>query len=173
MVFAQNLHLPPEPAYEPNLQDPHRVSRVPSRPDVYWCQHHNGVFRSTDGAEHWEEIVDVAPSGFGFALAVHPLDAETAWLVPAVKDECRIPADGRLVVSRTRDGGRTWQALGGGLPRRDAYDLVYRHGLDVDGSGTRLAMGSTTGNLWLSEDAGGSWQELAAHLPPIACVRFA
>jgi hypothetical protein len=31
-----------------------------------------------------------------------------------------------------------------GLPQRDAYDLVYRHGLDVDPTGTRVAMGSTT-----------------------------
>jgi len=44
--------------------------------------------------------------------------------------------------------------------QEDAYDLVYRHGLDVDASGDRLAMGSTTGGLWLSEDQG---------VPGIAC----
>jgi hypothetical protein len=59
-----------------------------------------------------------------------------------------------------------------GLPQRDAYDLIYRHGLDVDGSGERLAMGSTTGALWNSDDGGRSWQLLNAHLPPIYAVRF-
>jgi hypothetical protein len=34
-------------------------------------------------------------------------------------------------------------------------------------------MGSTTGGLWLSEDAGESWQCVSNHLPPIYCVRFA
>ncbi len=33
--------------------------------------------------------------------------------------------------------------------------------------GTQLAMGSTTGSLWVSEDAGDAWQLVNAHLPPI------
>jgi hypothetical protein len=59
-----------------------------------------------------------------------------------------------------------------GLPQEHAYDLVYRHGLDVDASGNRLAMGSTTGGLWLSEDQGDSWRCLSTQLPPIYAVRF-
>jgi hypothetical protein len=35
----------------------------------------------------------------------------------------------------------------GTLPQRHAYDLVYRHGLDVDSTGDRLAFGRTTGSL--------------------------
>ncbi|MDI9793057.1 exo-alpha-sialidase, partial [Pseudomonas aeruginosa] len=46
-------------------------------------------------------------------------------------------------------------------------------GLDIDPSGERLAMGSTTGGLWLSENGGEDWQQLSANLPPIYCVRFA
>ena len=34
-------------------------------------------------------------------------------------------------------------------------------------------MGSTTGNLWVSEDGGDSWDHVSAHLPPIAVVQFA
>jgi len=93
--------------------------------------------------------------------------------VPAIKDEIRVPRDGALSVSRTRDGGKTWESLRDGLPQRDAYDLIYRHGLDVDESGTRLVMGSTTGALWISESGGERWQLLNAHLPPVYAVRFA
>jgi hypothetical protein len=50
---------------------------------------------------------------------------------------------------------------------------VYRHGLDIDSSGDRLAFGSTTGNLWVSDDQGDHWQLVSQHLPPIYCVRFA
>jgi hypothetical protein len=108
---------------------------------------------------------------FGFVVAVHPKDRETAWFVPAVKDECRVPVDGKLVVTRTRDGGKSFETLDGGLPT-GCWDLIYRHALDVDGSGERLAMGSTTGNLWVSEDGGENWDHVSAHLPPIAQVAF-
>ena len=104
-----------------------------------WVQHHNGIFRSTDGAATWSEITDVKPSTFGFPVAVHPRDPNTAWFVPAVKDEKRYPAGGCVVVNRTRDGGKTFETLTRGLPQKHAYDLVFRHALDVDESGDRLA----------------------------------
>jgi photosystem II stability/assembly factor-like uncharacterized protein len=135
-------------------------------------QHHNGVFRSTDRGRSWQEI-NAAVSGFGFAVAVHPRDGETAWFVPAVKDECRVPVDGKVVVTRTRDGGQSFDVLREGLPQEQAYDLTYRHSLDIDGSGDRLAFGSTTGSLWVSEDQGDRWESLSHFLPPVYCVRFA
>jgi hypothetical protein len=165
--------MPPDQALDPNVQDPHRMVSCAAQPDVMWVQHHNGLFRSTDGAASWTEITAGRPSSFGFAAAVHPRDPETAWFVPAIKDEKRIPVDGKLVVSRTRDGGRSFDVLTRGLPQAWAYDLVFRHGLDVDGSGDRLIFGSTTGNVWVTEDQGESWQAVAAHLPPVYCVRFA
>jgi photosystem II stability/assembly factor-like uncharacterized protein len=83
-----------------------------------------------------------------------------------------MPRDAAMVVNRTRDGGNHWETLREGLPQRDAYDLVYRHGLDVDATGDRLVMGSTTGALWVGENAGARWQLVNAHLPPIYDVRF-
>ncbi|HDR9159437.1 TPA: exo-alpha-sialidase [Burkholderia vietnamiensis] len=164
-------YMPPERRGEPNVQDPHRVVQCAAAPDVLWTQHHCAIFRSTDGAAHWQRI-DAQPSSFGFAVAVHPKDPDTAWFVPAVKDACRIPVNGRFVVTRTRDGGRSFESLSNGLPPAPAYDLVYRHGLAVDDTGTRLAMASTTGGLWTSGDGGENWRQVSAHLPPVYCVRF-
>ncbi len=166
-------YLPPEEAANPNAQDPHRLVQCRSNPEHLWVQHHNGIFRSTNGGRQWEEIENVQPSVFGFAVAVHPDDPNTAWFVPGVKDECRIPVDGRLVVNRTRDGGQSFEQLTNGLPGEHSYDLIYRHGLDIDGSGNRLVMGSTTGSLWITENGGDDWQCISTHLPPIHCVRFA
>jgi hypothetical protein len=137
-----------------------------------WVQHHCGVFRSADAAASWQEIANTALSRFGFTVAVDPKDANTAWFVPAVKDEKRVPVDARLAVTRTRDGGRSFEVLREGLPAEPAYDLIYRHALDVDGDGERLAFGSTTGGLWISENRGDSWHCVSAHLPPVAAVRF-
>jgi hypothetical protein len=49
---------------------------------------------------------------------------------------------------------------------------VYRHALAVSADGRTLAMGSTTGGLWVSSDEGANWRCLSRDLPPIACVRF-
>ena len=123
-------YMPPEQAGDPEIQDPHRLVRCEASPDSFWIQHHNGVFRAVDGIDRWTEIA--TPQSVRFAVAVHPRDPDTAWFVPGVKDEFRYPADGRLVVTRTRDGGSSFEVLTEGLPQTDAYDLVYRHGLEVD-----------------------------------------
>jgi hypothetical protein len=167
----QAHYMPPEKRGEEVSQDVHRLVCCAAQPDSFWVQHHNGVYRSTDDAASWQEIHTTALSAFGFAVVVDPNDAQTAWFVPAVKDEHRIPVDGKLAVTRTRDGGRTFDVLRDGLPEL-SYDLVYRHGFDIDASGTRLIMGSTTGGVWLSEDRGERWQCISAHLPPIYAVRF-
>jgi photosystem II stability/assembly factor-like uncharacterized protein len=164
-------YMPPERQLDPLVQDTHRIVRCAAAPDALWAQHHNGIFRTTDGGRSWNEI-KATPSSFGFAVAVHPRDPETAWFVPAIKDEFRVPVDAQLVVTRTRDGGKTFESLRKGLPQKHAYDLVYRHGLDVDETGDVLAMGSTTGSLWVSERQGESWSVISHHLPPIYCVRF-
>lgn len=166
-------YMPPELRGEPIAQDVHRLARCTAHPEIVWCQHHNGVFRSENSGADWREITAIRPSKFGFAVAAHPRDKLTAWFVPAIKDERRIPVDGRLVVARTRDGGMTFEVLSRGLPQRHAYDLVWRHALAVDATGEQLAFGSTSGGLWISDDGGDSWAMPEARLPPIAAVRFA
>lgn len=169
-MFA--AYMPPERREDPTIQDPHRMVQCAASPDHLWVQHHNGVFRSVDAARTWSEVANVAPSVFGFAVAVHPRDPDTAWFVPAIKDERRVPVDGKLVVARTRDGGTSFDICRKGLPQQDAYDLVYRHGLAIDANGEHLAFGSTTGNLWTSADQGDTWQAAPAHLPPIYALTF-
>lgn len=165
-------YMPEERAGDPNIQDPHRMVLCPAAPDVYWVQHHNGIFRSTDTAANWQEVAATKPPRYGFPVVVHPRDPDTAWFVPAAADESRFAPDGAVCVHRTRDGGASFEALREGLPQEHAYHLVYRHALDIDASGERLAMGSTTGGLWLSEDGGDHWQTLGLHLPPIYAVHF-
>lgn len=161
-------YLPPDQAENPNLQDVHQMRRAPSDPDRLYIQHHNAVFTSTTGGRTWQE----SSKAFGFSVAVHPRDPLTAWFVPGEKDEYRMPKDETFCVTKTTDGGKTFRSITKGLPGRPAFDLVLRHALDVDGSGDRLAFGSTTGNLWTSFDGGEGWELLSGHLPPVYCVRM-
>ena len=164
-------YMPPDLADDQNIQDAHAIAQCAAAPDTLWCQHHCGIWRSTDAGAAWHEIK--APvSSFGFAVAAHPKDPETAWFVPAASDQLRVPVDGALCVNRTRDGGKSFETLRSGLPQKDCYDLIYRHALAVSDDGQHLMMGSTTGNLWVSDDGGDSWRTLSNTLPPIFAVRF-
>jgi hypothetical protein len=164
-------YMPPNLQEEDAIQDPHLITQCRSAPDTIWMQHHNGIFRTHNRATQWQEITG-QPSSFGFAVAVHPNDPKTAWFVPAKKDQYRYPVDGKVVVSRTRDDGQSFEVLANGLPQENAYDIFYRHALAIDDSGETLAMGSTTGGLWISEDSGDHWECLSHTLPPIYVVRF-
>jgi hypothetical protein len=166
-------YMPPEQSRDPIAQDVHCLAQCPAAPNRMWVQHHNGIFVSSDEAETFSEITGVEPSVFGFPVVVHPRDPDTAWFVPEIKDEKRVPRNGKLVVTRTRDGGKSFEALSEGLPQSHAYDVVYRHALALDEGGERLAFGSTTGGLWVSENQGDSWTCLSHTLPPIYAVRFA
>lgn len=165
--------MPPERKFDPNIQDAHRLVQCRNEPDAMWIQHHNGIFKSTDRSENYTEIKNAAVSAFGFAVAVHPHDGNTAWFIPGVKDECRVTVDGKLVVTRTRDGAESFEELRTGLPQKHCYDIVFRHGLDIDETGDRLAMGSSTGGLWTTDSGGDSWDCVSTTLPQIYCVRFA
>jgi photosystem II stability/assembly factor-like uncharacterized protein len=152
--------------------DPHFVAMCPGSPDRLWQQNHTGVFTSGDGAATWRRVSkpDVGVH-FGFPIAADDADGNTAWVVPARGDDERMSIDGGLFVARTRDGGETWEALREGLPQENTYDVVYRHALDA--SGDRVCFGTTTGNVYLSEDRGESWRCLGHHFPPVHSVRFA
>ena len=165
--------MPPNLANSKNSQDAHLLAQCASDPDKMWIQHHNGIFVSSDGAKTWSEIENVRPSAFGFAVCVHPQDGNRAWFVPGVKDECRVPVDGKLVVTRTTDGGQTFESLCRGLPQQHCYDIVFRHAMDVDQSGENIIFGSSTGGVWISEDGGDSWNCASNTLPQIYVVQFA
>ena len=169
-------YTPPDMEEDENSQDPHCVVGCVAAPDVLWSQHHCGIYRSVDAGKFWQQITTPIskdfPSVFGFAVAVDPANPLRAWFAPAIKDEKRYPVNGKLVVTRTDDGGKTFKAFDKGLPQTDAYDLVYRHGLAVAPNGQDLAMASTTGSLWVSGDAGESWETVSQNLPPVAVVKF-
>lgn len=160
----------PDPAVEWG-HDPHFVTQCPGQPDHLWQQNHCGVFYSDDGARNWRKVSkpDMGVH-FGFPIAADANDGRTAWVVPARADSERMAIDGGLFVARTTDGGESWQSFRQGLPQESAYDIVLRHALDA--SGDCLCFASTTGNVYLSEDRGETWQCLGNNLPPVYSVRF-
>ncbi|MEI7743655.1 MAG: exo-alpha-sialidase [Chloroflexota bacterium] len=135
-------------------------------------QNHCGVYRSEDGGEAWEEITTGLPSEFGFAIAAHPRDPDTAWTIPLTEAE-----DGRFMpgasaaVWRTHDAGATWIRSGEGLPQENAFIGVLREAMAVDRlDRVGVYFGTSTGQLYASADEGLTWSRIADNLPPIWSV---
>src|ERR1700741_295102 len=106
------------PAKHPEVgQCVHKVVNHPSRPERLFLQNHWGLYRSDDWGEAWTDIANGVPSDFGFALAAHPDDPDSAWIVPLESDEFRCTPEGKLRVYRTRDAGASWEPLANGLPQ--------------------------------------------------------
>ena len=167
-------YMPPEQADSPNTQDPHRIVRCAGRARgavVPASQRHLALDRQRAHAGTRSPAAPV--SSFGFARGRASRRARHGLV--------RAGAGRRM----PRAGG--WRA--GGQPharrrqelrdaaRRPAAAALLRPGLPARPGasapdGRTLLMGSTTGGLWGSVDAGDTWQAVSAHLPPIYAVRF-
>lgn len=161
----------PEPEAEWG-HDTHYLEQCEGHPDHVWQQNHTGIYYSDDAARSWRKVS--APEQgvhFGFPVTADAKHGRTAWVVPARSDQQRMAIEGALFVARTEDGGQSWRALRRGLPQEHAYDVVLRHAL-ANQEGV-VAFGSTTGNLYVSDDGGEAWTAAANNLPPIYSVRFA
>ena len=149
----------------------HRIAMHPSRPDVLYMQKHWDVMRSDDAGDSWHEISGDLPSDFGFPIAVHPHEPDTAYVVPITSDSYHFPPDGRLRVYRSRTGGGDWEPLTDGLPQEHCYVNVLRDAMAVDSlEESGVYFGTTGGQVYASADAGDSWAPIVRDLPAVLSV---
>lgn len=152
----------------------HKIAMHPSQPEVLYQQNHCGVYRSDNAGEEWTDIGEgKLPSRFGFPIAVHPHDPRTIYVVLEESDDYRLSVDGRFAVWCSRDGGGSWGRLSQGLPER-AYLVVLREAMAVDTlEDAGIYVGTSTGQVFYSRDAGDSWDLLADYLPPVLSIEAA
>jgi photosystem II stability/assembly factor-like uncharacterized protein len=152
----------------------HKVVHHPSRPERLFLQNHWGLYRSDDWGDNWHDIANGVPSDFGFAMQMHPENADTVYIIPLEADVFRCTPDAKLRVYRTTNAGKKWKPLTDGLPQEDAYETVLRDALAADSlDPAGIYFGTRNGKLYGSRDAGDSWREIADSLPPIVCVKSA
>jgi photosystem II stability/assembly factor-like uncharacterized protein len=152
----------------------HKVAQAAGQPQRFYLQNHWGIYRSDDGAQSWQAIEDGVPSTFGFALATHPRNADTAFVIPIESDMFRCTPERKMRVYRTQDAGRSWEPLTKGLPQRETYETILRDGLATDDQPqTGLYFGTRSGKVYYSRDEGESWSLLHKSLPPVTCVKTA
>lgn len=134
-------------------------------------QNHCGTYYRGPEGGAWTEVTKGLPSDFGFAIAADPLRARTAYVVPLIGGENRIPPKAQLAVWKTTNAGKTWKRSTKGLPGPDAYMGVLREGMATDPKEpVGVYFGTNTGHLYASRDAGASWKAITVTLPPILSV---
>ena len=161
------------------FHDPHCVRPCPSRPDRLYQQNHCGIYRLDRPGDTWVRIGRTMPAevgDIGFPMVVHPHDADTAWVFPMDGTTVwpRTSPGGRPAAYVTRDAGASWQRLDRGLPEGQAWWTVKRQAMTADARpAPALYLGTTSGELWIGDDGGARWRNLARHLPEIYAVEVA
>ena len=141
----------------------------------FFQRNHEGVYWRGPKDKKWVETTEGLPTDYGFAGAVHPHDAKTAYVIPLdprLRMSTPESTEG-LAVYRTTDRGKTWTRLDRGLPKAMNAE-VMREGLSVDALETPgLYFGTQAGELWGSTDEGKSFTRIAQYLPPVYSVTAA
>jgi len=165
----------PEDMFPETGQCVHKFAMAAGEPETLYQRNHNGVYVSEDGSATWKEVSEGLPTDFGFAMAAHPRDADTFWVIPlTLPEEGRIMPDAHAAVWRTHDRGQTWICADNGLPKEDAFLSVYREAMARDVlDPVGVTFGTTTGQLWHSSDGGDSWRMITDMLPEIWGVEAA
>jgi len=156
-------------ADDPAYRDVHQLVLVPSRPETMFMTTGIGLYRSDDGGGSWDRL-----TGREFRLAypdhiaVSP-DEKTIFMSGAAGDPgvWRKSHDAGSAIMRSRDGGRSWELLGRGVPETarcsiEAMSLVSHPG------GFSLFIGNTDGEVYASDDGGETWSRIAVGLGPVS-----
>jgi photosystem II stability/assembly factor-like uncharacterized protein len=149
----------------------HRIAMHPSRPDVLFMQKHWDVMRTDNAGQLWHEISGNLPTDFGFPIDVHAHEPDTVYVVPITSDSLHYVPDGKLRVYRSKTGGNDWEPLSKGLPQQDCYVNVLRDAMAVDSlDECGVYIGTTSGQVYASADAGDSWTPIARDFPRVLSV---
>lgn len=152
----------------------HSLVTHPQDATVLYQQNHCGVYRSDDAGDAWTDISDGLPSRFGFALAVHPHEGDTVYVVPEEADVSRVTPDGAFRVYRSRNRGAAWEPLTNGLPQVNAFQNVLRGALTTDDlERPAVYVGTQGGHVLVGHDGGERWEVALNWLPPVYSLRAA
>ena len=154
----------------------HHVVFDPSDPSVTYRQDHGGIYVNRHNMEgNWDRVGKVRggpKSDFGFAVAAARSRPGRAYFVP-LEGEARTTWSGGLQVWEWNDANRSWRTLMS--PKKFPGDFgVQREGLACDERDPAgIYVGTTTGQLIVSPDAGKSWLQVPYAFPSIHSVAVA
>jgi photosystem II stability/assembly factor-like uncharacterized protein len=155
--------------------DTHRIVFNPQNPDEIYLDGGDGIFRSLDAGRSWEHVATPAMRiAYPDHLYLAPDDPRTIFAVGGgdPPNIWRSSGDARSTIVRSRDGGRSWSQIGGGLLNSLPGNLEAASLVSWPG-GYGFFAGSTDGEVFCSLDRGEQWSRIAESLPPVSkCVHY-
>jgi photosystem II stability/assembly factor-like uncharacterized protein len=152
------------------FEDVHRLEVTAARPDHVFMGNGIGIYHSPDAGETWEQLTDrSARIAYPDLVIVHPRKPDTLFIAGAIcgPGEWRNTKTADARIARSRDGGKHWQYLEGGLP-------VHIHG-NIEGlvlhlwpGGATLFAGTTDGDVFVSDDEGDTWSTIATRIGAVS-----
>jgi hypothetical protein len=147
----------------------HKFVMDPKNPEVLYRQDHGGIYVSHDAGKSWERVGQSLEHDFGFVVATAPTRPGRAYFVP-LHDETRLTYGGGFQVQEWNDTTKKWRALMSAEKFPGDYG-THREGMACDTlDPAGIYVGTTTGDLFFSPDAGATWDRAPIRFPAIHSV---
>jgi photosystem II stability/assembly factor-like uncharacterized protein len=160
-------------------QDVHCLRLHPHNPDRIYQQNHCGIYQMNRPEGQWIRIGEKMPKrigDIGFPLALHPRDPDTLWVFPMDGTSVwpRVSPGGKPAVYISRNSGKSWKRQDNGLPSEQAWFTVKRQAMCTDqNEPVGIFFGTTSGEVWGSNNGGEKWVCRARYLPEIYSLESA
>ncbi len=146
--------------------DAHRAVIHPQRPERIYLANGFLFNRSDDGGQTWFEMGDqISRIGYADQLVFHPNQPDSMIVAGGyATPDAWATGSAKSAIYRTTDGGDSWNQATAGLP--DEIMPSFEAGsIEACADQSRIFLGNTHGEVWLSDDEGGSWQRIVADIP--------
>jgi len=153
--------------------DSHSIAIMPDNPSVVISTSGTGVYRSSDGGDHFVESSKGLDRRYLAQLVVHPARPKVIYTAAAAVPPpfWRRPEGADSAFYRSEDQGSSWKRLSGGLP--DHFKSAPRTIAGDPEDPDALFVGMTDGTVWLSGDGGESFRQILKDLPQVTSIRVA
>jgi hypothetical protein len=150
----------------------HHVVIDAADPDTFYRQDHGGMYVSHDRMEKWTRIGKPLGDDFGFCVASPPSRPGHAYFV-RLDGMARVTGEGHFQVYEWNDETHKWRKLLS--PKAfPGHFGVQREGIATDNlDPPGIYVGTTTGQLFVSPDAGRTWKQVPFQFPGIHSVSVA
>ena len=130
------------------------------------------LYMSQDGGENWSPIATEFNQEYSVPLTMHPKDPNTLYsaLANGQPGQWRKRSSGaESLIIRSRDGGKRWERLDGEITE---VSKNFAEAIVFDPTNPeRLFAALRSGELYGSQDGGGSWAKLNVTVPEVSDMK--
>lgn len=152
-------------------EDVHRLMIHPTGPKFLYAVTGRGLYVGPEGGAKWEQWTgrEDEIGGYPDGFVYRPSDPKLMFMTAAhdAPGTWRTTHFAGTRISRSKDGGRSWEILKNGLPDR-LQASIEAFCLEEAGNATSIFAGTTAGEIFCSEDLGERWNTIVTDLAPIS-----